>query len=183
MVFATWKHPKGITVPCHKRNNAHHSFEELEHCCCPLCRLLLGILLQYNTAALQELRLPENYIRRSDVNVFHHRRLVPCYYVELVFSTGHRRFKPYFMMFADSELFLFTRLRGALFNIIKEQNVQLLPKLYNHLQTADTCGASRINGLTIANISIQIVRHLMRSRLYQHGCSMLARTTINFGWW
>jgi hypothetical protein len=104
MIFATWKHPSGIMMPCHKRKSAHHSFEELESCWCPLCRMLLSNLLRFDDARLQELRLPERYKGRSDVNVYHHHRLVPCYYVELVFDTGERYLKPYFMMFPDGEL-------------------------------------------------------------------------------
>ncbi|KAK7177750.1 heterokaryon incompatibility protein [Paraphaeosphaeria sporulosa] len=99
MIFATWKHPSGLGIPSHKRNRAHHNFEDLEHCWCPLCRILLSHLLRYNEAALQDLRIPENSRKKSDVKVFHHRRYVPCYYVELSFEFGDRRLKPYFMMF------------------------------------------------------------------------------------
>jgi hypothetical protein len=170
MIFAGWKHPTQGMVACHTRKSAHHSFEDLEHCWCPLCKMLLSNLLRYNKAPLQELRLSENYIRKTDVNVFHHRRSVPCYYVELVFDTGHRRLKPYFMMFPDSELYLPTRRLGALFDTKKGQNMQPLSGLYNLLRTVNTYGTLRINGLTIANISIQTVRHLMRSGPYQHDC-------------
>jgi hypothetical protein len=126
MIFATWKHPDGFGIPSHKRKKAHHSFKDLEHCWCPLCKMLLSDLLQYNEPALHHLRLPANYITKSDVEVFHHQRYVPCYYVELVFEFGNRRLKPYFMMFVAGGLNLSARLLCALFDNIQGEAVLLV---------------------------------------------------------
>lgn len=101
MVFATWKHPDGFGI---RRESAHHSYKDLDHCWCPLCKMLLNDLIRYNDDALQDLRLPANSIKKSDVKIYHHKRYVPCYYVELIFELDHRRLRPYFMMFVAGEL-------------------------------------------------------------------------------
>ena len=108
MVFAKWKHPRGtMGMPCHELKNAHHNFEELEHCWCPLCRMLFDDLLRYDEAVLQKFRRPPNSTSKSDIRVFRHRRYIPCYYVELSFEFDGRRLSPFFMMFIDGESHLF----------------------------------------------------------------------------
>jgi hypothetical protein len=103
MIFATWKHPDGIGIPSHERNHAHHSFKVLEHCWCPLCKMLLRSLYRYDEEVLQTFRLHANYTANSHVKIYIHDRYTPCYYVELVYDFNDRRLKPYFMMFAAGE--------------------------------------------------------------------------------
>ncbi|KAL3424120.1 hypothetical protein PVAG01_03401 [Phlyctema vagabunda] len=100
MIFATWKQPAGyFNIPRHERKNAHHSFKDIEHCWCPLCRMLLRNLLRYNDGDLQALRCPEYYTTSSDIRIYEHMRYVPCYYIELIFAFGEKQLAPSFMMF------------------------------------------------------------------------------------
>jgi hypothetical protein len=68
MMFATWglnDFSKSIDEPKY----AHHSFRDLEHCGCPLCRMLLRDLPEHSDEALQELRSPANQLVNAHVNI------------------------------------------------------------------------------------------------------------------
>jgi hypothetical protein len=181
MVFATWKHPEDGMPPCRKIKNAHHNFGELERCWCPLCRMLLGDLLRYDEVALQELRRAPNSTTNSDVRVFHHRRYVPCYYVELSFEFDNRRLRPFFMMFIDGESHPFLSSMYTT-NSSQEGNVPALARLYCRLQIPGTYGVLPTNGSMNVKIGMETVQYHMSSRHYRHGYLMLAQTTKRFGW-
>lgn len=104
MMFATWKEPHGIGIPCHQRSNAHHSFHDLEHCWCPLCKMLLRDVFKYDKEVLQALRLPGNYTMSSHVRLYEHDRHTHCYYIELVYDFDGMRLLPSFMMFVAGEI-------------------------------------------------------------------------------
>jgi hypothetical protein len=100
-IFATWEHPEESFTGYYARKSAHHSFEDIEQCRCPLCKMLLSMLVRYSERLLQRLRLRENHVKRSDVNVYQHKRSVACYFVELIFTTEDRQLNTNFMMFPD----------------------------------------------------------------------------------
>lgn len=104
LIFATWGPPNnGFGIPYRESRNAHHSFNDLERCWCPLCKMLLREYRHYNEASMEVIQPRKHRGTRSHVRVYKHMRHVPCHYVELEFAAGRSTFMPSFRMFIAGE--------------------------------------------------------------------------------
>ena len=102
LIFSTWGPPNGgMNIRHRERKNAHHTFDELKRCQCPLCRMLLREFRHYDENVVQRVQESAN---RSHVRIYEHLRQVPCHYVELVFEFEDRTLRPCFKMFIAGEV-------------------------------------------------------------------------------